>query len=177
MGLYSSFYASLSGLSTNASALSVIGNNLANLNTAGFKGSSAQFQDLFNAAIANQGTQGNGDPMQVGLGATLGGVAADFSPGSFQQTGSVTDMAMQGNGFFTLENSSGGGLYTRDGNFTIDKTGYLVDASGLGESAENQALLVQWNPAPAGWVRLYQKGPVAGTSVRLWSWKYYGSRD
>jgi len=130
MGLYSSFYASLSGLSTNASALSVIGNNLANLNTAGFKGSSAQFQDLFNAAIANQGTQGNGDPMQVGLGATLGSVAADYSQGSFQQTGSVTDMAMQGNGFFTLQSPSGGGLYTRDGNFTIDKSGFLVDARG-----------------------------------------------
>lgn len=130
MGLYSSFYASLSGLSTNASALSVIGNNLANLNTAGFKGSSSQFQDLFNAAIANQGTQGNGNPMQVGLGASLGSVAQDFAQGSFQQTGSVTDMAMQGNGFFTLQNKTGSAVYTRNGNFTIDKTGYLVDSQG-----------------------------------------------
>lgn len=54
---------------------------------------------------------------------------------------------------------------------------YLVDASGLGENADNQALLVKWAAQPAGWVRLYQRGPVEGTSVRLWSWKYYGSRD
>jgi hypothetical protein len=63
---------------------------------------------------------------------------------------------------------------------TFPETGtptYLVDAMGLGESAENQALLVKWNAQPAGWVRLYTRGPVAGTSVRLWSWQYYGSRD
>ena len=130
MSIYSAFYASLSGLSSNANALGVIGNNLANLNTVGFKSSTASFQDLFNAAIANQGTQGNGDPMQVGLGASLGSVAEDFSQGSFQQTGSVTDMALQGNGFFTVANKAGSALYTRDGNFTIDKSGYLVDSSG-----------------------------------------------
>ena len=130
MGLYSSFYSSLSGLSSNASALSVIGNNLANLNTDGFKSSSADFADLFNAAIANQGSQGNGDPMQVGMGSSLGSVATDFSQGSFQQTGSVTDMAMQGNGFFTVQSSAGNDLYTRNGNFTINKSGGLVDGSG-----------------------------------------------
>ncbi len=54
---------------------------------------------------------------------------------------------------------------------------YLVDAVGLGESAENQALLVRWSPQPAGWVRLYARGPVEGTMVRLWSWRYFGSRD
>ena len=123
MGLYSSFYASLSGLSTNSAALSVIGNKLANLNTDGFKGSNANFQDLFNAAIASNGTQGNGDPMQVGLGATLGAVSEDFSQGSFQSTGSVTDMALQGNGFFTVENSTGSQLYTRNGNFSINGAG------------------------------------------------------
>jgi flagellar hook protein FlgE len=130
MGLYSSFYASLSGLSTTASALNVIGNNLANLNTVGFKGSAAQFQDLFSAAIANQGTQGNGDPMQVGLGASLSSVASDFAQGSFKQTGSVTDMALQGKGFFTLQTGSGSNLYTRNGNFTTTKDGHMVDSAG-----------------------------------------------
>lgn len=130
MGLYSSFYASLSGLSTTASALNVIGNNLANLNTVGFKGSSANFQDLFSAAIANRGTQGNGDPMQVGLGASLSSVAADYAQGSFKQTGSVTDMALQGNGFFTLQDANGSALYTRNGSFTITKDGHLVDSAG-----------------------------------------------
>jgi hypothetical protein len=54
---------------------------------------------------------------------------------------------------------------------------FLVDASGLGESAENQALLVKWSAQPAGWVRLYARGPAQGTKVRLWSWHYYGSHD
>jgi hypothetical protein len=54
---------------------------------------------------------------------------------------------------------------------------YLVDVAGLGESAENQALLVKWSAKPAGWVRLYQGGPLAGTSVRLWSWHYFGSHE
>jgi len=54
---------------------------------------------------------------------------------------------------------------------------YVVDASGMGPSAENPALLVKWNPRPAGWIRLYARGPVEGTRVRLWSWAYFGSRD
>jgi hypothetical protein len=54
---------------------------------------------------------------------------------------------------------------------------YLVDAVGLGESAENQALLVKWSSQPAGWVRLYRRGPLEGTQVRLWSWHHYGSQD
>ena len=54
---------------------------------------------------------------------------------------------------------------------------YLADVSGVGEMAENQAMLVKWATQPAGWVRLYQAGPVAGTRIRLWSWKYYGSHE
>ena len=54
---------------------------------------------------------------------------------------------------------------------------YLADASGVGEMADNQALLVKWAAQPAGWVRLYKPGPVAGTKIRTWSWKYYGSHE
>ncbi|BDU77493.1 flagellar hook protein FlgE [Mesoterricola sediminis] len=166
MGLYSSFYASLSGLSTNASALSVIGNNLANLNTAGFKGASSEFQDLFAAAIANQGTQGNGNPMQVGLGASLGSVATNFSQGSFQQTGNVTDMAMQGNGFFTLQNKQGSAVYTRNGNFTIDKSGFLVDSQGnkvMGWNATNGVVNPGGLPTP---IQLNMAGTSGGVATR-----------
>ncbi|HLO67572.1 MAG TPA: flagellar hook protein FlgE [Holophaga sp.] len=166
MGLYSSFYASLSGLATNASALSVIGNNLANLNTAGFKGSSSEFQDLFAAAIANQGTQGNGNPMQVGLGASLGSVATNFAQGSFQQTGNVTDMAMQGNGFFTLQNKQGSAVYTRNGNFTIDKSGFLVDSQGnkvMGWNATNGVVNPGGLPGP---IQLNMAGTSGGVATR-----------
>ena len=130
MSLYSAFYASLSGLSTNANALGVIGNNLANLNTVGYKASSTSFQDLYNTALGGASTQGNGNPMQIGLGSGLGSVAQDFSQGSPQASGTVTNMALQGPGFFTLKPVAGGEAYSRAGNFTVDKQGYLVDPNG-----------------------------------------------
>lgn len=130
MGLYSSFYASLSGLTANAGALSVIGNNLANLNTVGFKGSSSAFQDLFNATLGGVGTSGNGNPIQVGLGSRLGAIQQNFVQGSFQATSNVTDMAISGNGFFVVQNTQGGRAYTRAGNFTINKFGQMVDPNG-----------------------------------------------
>lgn len=130
MSLYSSFYASLSGLAANANALSVIGNNLANINTIGFKGSNSTFQDLFNAQLGGVATQGNGNPIQIGLGTRLASVTQNFSQGSFASTASVTDMAISGNGFFMLELRDGGRAYSRAGNFSIDKEGFLVDPNG-----------------------------------------------
>lgn len=130
MSLYSSFYASLSGLSANSAMLGVIGNNLSNLNTVGFKGSSSSFQDLFNAALGSNGTSGNGDPMQVGLGTQIGAITQNFGQGSFQSTGTVTDMAVSGEGLFMLRRSDGSQVYSRAGNFTLDNDGYLVNPSG-----------------------------------------------
>lgn len=131
MGLYSSFYASLSGLSSNASALSVIGNNLANLNTIGYKQSSSTFQDLFNASLGAIGTQGNGNPIQIGLGSRLGAINQNFGQGSFQSTNNVTDMAISGLGFFMLQLAGNQGqAYSRAGNFTFDRDGFLVDPNG-----------------------------------------------
>lgn len=130
MSLYAAFYASLSGLSANAGTLSVIGNNLANLNTIGFKGSAGTFQDLFNSSLGGLGTQGNGNPIQIGLGTRLGGISQNFGQGSFQSTSNVTDMAVSGQGFFTLTTKTGARAYTRAGNFTVDKQGMLVDPNG-----------------------------------------------
>ncbi|MDR3669340.1 MAG: flagellar hook protein FlgE [Holophaga sp.] len=130
MSLYSAFYASLSGLSSNANALGVIGNNLANLNTVGYKASNASFQDLFSTALTGGTTGGNGDPEQIGLGTTLAAVSQDFSQGSPSASGTVTNMALQGNGFFTLKSTSGEALYTRAGNFSVNTNGYLTDPNG-----------------------------------------------
>lgn len=130
MSLYSSFYASLSGLSANANALSVIGNNLANINTIGFKGSNSTFQDLFNSSLGGVATQGNGNPIQIGLGTRLAAVNQNFSQGSFSSTANVTDMAISGSGFFMLQLRDGGRAYSRAGNFSIDKTGFMVDPNG-----------------------------------------------
>lgn len=130
MGLYSSFYASLSGLSANSGMLGVIGNNLSNLNTIGYKGSSSAFQDLFNASLGSNGTSGNGNPMQVGLGTQLGAISQNFGQGSFQSTGNVTDMGVSGQGMFIVRRSDGSQLYTRAGNFSVDRNGYLVNPNG-----------------------------------------------
>ncbi|HEY3400168.1 MAG TPA: flagellar hook protein FlgE [Geothrix sp.] len=129
MSLYSAFYSGLSGLSTNASALNVIGNNLSNLNTVGFKGSSTTFRDIFSSTGASA-TQGNGNPIQFGLGVQTNSVNQDFSQSSFQSTGNALDMAIQGNGFFTLQTPSGGQVFSRAGNFTRNNLGFLVASDG-----------------------------------------------
>ncbi|HWQ08550.1 MAG TPA: flagellar hook protein FlgE [Holophaga sp.] len=130
MSIYSSFYSALSGLSANGSAMSVIGNNLANLNTIGYKGSSATFQDLFASAMGGSAIQGNGNPNQIGMGTSLGCVTQNFASGSTQSTSSATDMAIQGNGFFVLQTQSGGRAYSRAGNFTLDVNSNLVNPAG-----------------------------------------------
>jgi flagellar hook protein FlgE len=130
MSLYSAFYSSLSGLSTNANALNVIGNNLSNINTVGFKGSSTTFRDIFSTSLGGIPTQGNGNPIQFGLGVQVNGVSQDFSQSSFQSTGNALDMAIQGNGFFTLQTVDGRQVFSRAGNFTRNSGGFLVASDG-----------------------------------------------
>ena len=130
MSLYSAFYSGLSGLSTNANALNVIGNNLSNINTVGFKGSSTTFRDIFSTSLGGVSTQGNGNPIQFGLGVQTNSVSQDFSQSSFQATGNALDMAIQGNGFFTLQTSDGRQVFSRAGNFTRNNGGYLVASDG-----------------------------------------------
>ncbi|MCM2249351.1 MAG: flagellar hook protein FlgE [Geothrix sp.] len=130
MSLYSAFYSSLSGLSTNANALNVIGNNLSNINTVGFKGSSTTFRDIFSTSLTGTTTQGNGNPIQFGLGVQVNSVSQDFSQSSFQSTGNALDMAIQGNGFFTLQTSDGRQVFSRAGNFSRNNAGFLVASDG-----------------------------------------------
>jgi flagellar hook protein FlgE len=130
MSLYSSFYSSLSGLATNANALNVIGNNLSNINTVGFKGSNANFGDIFSSSLGGTGTAGNGDPIQFGLGVQVNSVNQNFAQASFQSTGSALNMALQGNGFFTLQTVKGQQVFSRAGNFSQNNAGYLVAPDG-----------------------------------------------
>ena len=126
MSLYSAFYSGLSGLATNANALNVIGNNLSNINTVGFKGSSTTFRDIFSTSLGGVSTQGNGNPIQFGLGVQVNSVSQDFSQSSFQSTGNALDMAIQGSGYFVL-NDGQKDVYTRVGGFAVDSEYYLVD--------------------------------------------------
>jgi flagellar hook protein FlgE len=122
-----SFSIPLSGLAASSQALNIISNNLANMNTVGFKDQSANFQDLF---YQNYGSDGAGDPIQVGAGTSVGSVATSFNNGSLQNTGVSSNAAITGNGFFVTEAAGGGIQYTRAGDFTVNSSGQLVTSAG-----------------------------------------------
>jgi flagellar hook protein FlgE len=122
MGILSSFNVGVSGLSAAGSSMSVIGDNIANSGTFGFKKSRAQFQDMLSKSL--KGIDG-GD--QIGSGTKLAHVTPMFVQGSISRTENITDLAINGNGFFPVKSPSGRG-YSRDGSFHFDKEGNLVNS-------------------------------------------------
>ncbi|AJY14130.1 flagellar hook protein FlgE [Burkholderia dolosa] len=114
----------LSGLAGASSALDVIGNNIANANTVGFKSSTAQFSDMYANSIATSVNT------QIGIGTTLASVQQQFAQGTINTTNSSLDVAINGNGFFQMSNN-GVITYTRDGTFQRDKNGYIVNSQGM----------------------------------------------
>jgi flagellar hook protein FlgE len=106
--------------------LSVIGNNLANINTVAYKASSVNFADLVSQTVSGSGF----DPMQIGLGVTLGQISPDFVQGGINNTGVATNVAIQGNGFFVVGNGNDQS-FTRAGNFSLNAQGQLITADGL----------------------------------------------
>jgi flagellar hook protein FlgE len=121
-----SFSAGLSGLNANATALSVIGNNLANINTVGFKSSTVTFADL----VSQNAGGSSSNPMQVGLGVVTGSISPVFSQGAIENTREATNVAIQGNGLFVVR-GNGGQAYTRAGNFSFNSEGKLVTPDGF----------------------------------------------
>ncbi|MEC7275602.1 MAG: flagellar hook protein FlgE [Bdellovibrionota bacterium] len=124
MGILRSFNIGVSGLSAMGSGLSVISDNIANAGTFGFKSSRAEFQDVLAKSL--KGIDG-GD--QLGAGVKLGHIKAIMNQGDVARTESITDLALNGNGFFRVEAPFGYG-YTRDGSMNFDKEGYLVNGDG-----------------------------------------------
>ncbi len=125
-----SFQQGLSGLNATAKNLSVIGNNIANANTYGSKAARAEFGDLFANAVGSGGTA-------AGIGVAVTGVVQQFSQGSITTTDSNLDLAINGNGFFQLADD-GRTVFSRNGQFHLDKSGYIVNGAGnqlLGYSA------------------------------------------
>ncbi|WP_028048013.1 flagellar hook protein FlgE [Cellulomonas sp. URHE0023] len=124
-----SLFSGISGLRSHQTMLDVTGNNIANVNTTGFKSSQTQFQDtlsqvLSNAGGAQQGTGGT-NPAQVGLGVRVAGITTNFTQGASQITGRSTDMMIQGDGFFMVRKGNDA-FYTRAGSFDFDATGQMV---------------------------------------------------
>jgi flagellar hook protein FlgE len=122
----SAFTSPLSGLTATAESLNSIANNLANLNTDGYKGQTLDFASVFNQM---QGTSGNGDPIQVGDGVQVAGTVSNFANGNVDSTGVSSNMALQGNGFFVVQNGNGAD-YTRNGDFTVNSQGQLSTEGG-----------------------------------------------
>lgn len=131
-----SFSSALSGLNSASTDLSVISNDLANLNTVAYKSSDANFQDLFYQQI---GSSASGNPQQVGSGVNVGSISSKFTEGTISSTGVPTDVAINGQGFFVV-NKDGEQEFTRAGNFSIASNGDLLAADGgqvMGYAAVN----------------------------------------
>ncbi|HEX2937560.1 MAG TPA: flagellar hook-basal body complex protein [Ruminiclostridium sp.] len=126
-----SMMSAVTGLRAQQTAMDVIGNNIANVNTAGFRSSSTQFEDLYYQTL-NGGTAET-NPSQVGYGAQVSGVSKNMTSSGATTTDNPWDLYIDGSGYFavsTNKNASSASYYTRVGNFTFDTSGYLVDASG-----------------------------------------------
>jgi flagellar hook protein FlgE len=128
-----SLFSGISGLRAHQQMMDVTGNNIANVNTTGYKSSQTVFQDtlsqMVNAAGAPQNGAGGTNPAQVGLGVRTASINANFSQGAAQTTGKAGDMMIQGDGFFVVK-SGGESVYTRAGSFTFDANGSLTTPNG-----------------------------------------------
>lgn len=131
------FQQGLSGLDTATKFLDVIGNNVANSNTVGFKGSRAQFSDIYANSLASTSTQ-------TGIGGRTETVAQQFSQGNMTSTNSPLDLAIQGNGFYRMVSNAGDVSYTRNGQFQLDREGFIVngDQKLAGYGVNNNGQLV-----------------------------------
>ncbi len=121
MSILSSLFSGISGLNTNGNAMAVIGDNIANVNTIGFKSTSVTFEDLLGASVG----QGNA----IGAGTTLSSLNFDFNQGAFETTGVATDLAIDGKGFFVVA-KEGSNYFARAGRFHFDKDGVLINNAG-----------------------------------------------
>jgi flagellar hook protein FlgE len=124
--MLTSLYTGVSGINTHMGQLSVVGNNIANMNTYGFKGSRTYFSDIINQSLT--GVSGSN---QVGLGVNMGAVMPSFTQGAFESTENPLDLAIDGSGFFILKNEDNSSFYTRAGQYKLDKDGNIVDQNGL----------------------------------------------
>lgn len=130
-----SLYAGVSGMRTNQTKMDVLGNNIANVNTTGFKSGRVRFQDMLSqtftsAQSPNAGSLGGVNAQQVGLGVKVGAIDTIMTDGALQPTNRDLDLAVEGNGFFMVSDGASMNFYTRDGAFYRDYEGNLVNAGG-----------------------------------------------
>lgn len=161
MGLASTLSTALTGLTAAETTIDVVGNNLANSNTVGFKASTANFatQFLQTLSLGSAPTDGSGgtNPRQTGLGTLVADITPDFSQGTIEISSNPTDMAIQGDGFFIVQGSGGEKLYTRNGVFKLNEqnelttiTGNRVLGFGVNDQFETQRTTLEPITIPLG---------------------------
>ncbi|MCG3197612.1 MAG: flagellar hook-basal body complex protein [Candidatus Omnitrophica bacterium] len=141
-----SLYSGISGLRGQANAIDTIGNNIANVNTTGYRRARLTFSDLFSQTLSGAagatGGRGGINPRQIGLGVRTDAIDTVFTQGSPQQTGRLLDLAIRGGGFFALSDGAGGTFFTRAGNFGLDEEGFITRPGNgfrlLGQVANSQ---------------------------------------
>lgn len=153
-------YAAATGMNAQQTRIDTVANNLANVNTTGFKKSRGVFQDLFYQELVGV-SQDSDNPAsaigQVGAGVRTANVIKDHSAGHVTESGDPLHLAINGTGYFSLETSEGDNLYTRDGSFTMDADGYMTTASGLRLSGDIQI------PSDVSSLMISDDGTVQGT--------------
>lgn len=152
-----SMYSGVAGMKAHQSKMDTIGNNIANVNTFGFKSSRVTFRDVYyqtmRTASAGSGTRGGTNPSQIGYGAVLGSIDVNHGTSTMQNTGNGLDVAITGEGFFQVQDSDGNIFYTKAGMLDVDSQGNLVDVNGnfvlgvsgdpLGKAAGSNRIQIQ----------------------------------
>lgn len=153
-------FSAISGLRAHRTMLDVVGNNIANVNTSGFKGSSVIFQDILSQTIQGAGAGaptaeiGGTNPSQIGLGVGIGKISTNYGQGALQRTDRDMDFAIRGDGFYMVE-TAGEQMFTRAGSLSLDASGRLVTATG--------GIVQGWSADPLG--NLDTNSPIGGISV------------
>lgn len=128
--MLSTLWSARTGMNANQNKLDAISNNIANSSTNGYKRVEVGFQDLMQYSLDRNGVLVNDKTSSIGTGVKTSSWKKDFSQGFLTETSNGTDFCIDGDGFFRLKNSDGDDIYTRDGNFSIDSMGRLVDTRG-----------------------------------------------
>jgi len=175
MALLNSLFAGVSGLRNHQSMMDVIGNNIANVNTIGFKGSRVTFSDTFNQFVKSgtnpTETSGGTNTFQVGLGMKINSIDRNWNQGTFERTGITTDLALQGPGLFILENN-GQRFFSRAGAFVFDASGKLVNPQNgaivQGKVASSDGVIPPGNNLEDIYIDTNLKLPAVSTTEIKW---------
>jgi len=169
MPLLQSLSSGVSAMQQFQQELDVIGNNIANVATTGYKGADVEFSDALSQTMQGAGATG---AMQVGTGVTTGSIANRFTQGAINATGNPTDLAISGNGFFVVKDPVTNAQFaTREGNFTVDTSGYLV-LNGMRVQGYSDAAL-----STPGDIKIDNTGATGGSTAPIQSWNFDSKGD